>query len=78
MPTRGSASDPLPAVLQKETDFFLHTGDIAYADDSFLHSVATFGYESVYDQVHPVSFTSPSHLSTSPSQAALATRLLRD
>ena len=37
--------------IQKETDFFLHAGDIAYADDSFLHTPATFGYESIYNQV---------------------------
>lgn len=38
--------------LKAATDLTVHVGDIAYADDSFLHPscTATFCYEAVYDQ----------------------------
>lgn len=35
--------------IKDDVDFTWHLGDIAYADDAFLHDAAGFEYENVYD-----------------------------
>lgn len=35
--------------LEQDVSFYFHIGDIAYADNWFLHNLVTFGYENVWN-----------------------------